>query len=427
VIIRLCVAALLLMPATVLAQGNPGPFGGLFGRAPARVGEDQTLVEVRSSVGGQYDSAILAPEDAPAADTQSGAGAGGTVGLVIQHQTEKFSALVDGGARRVQYFVDPSYGLSLYSGSASIASVLTSRLEAGVSGSYVHSPFYQIYPSFGMNGTVGNPGTMAPFAPYATQMLENESVQATAGLTARLTERTKLTASAYRRQTMFTESDADFTNNGYQARWTWEVRRDLGVYAGYGHEHAVQSGVGGQEFDNETIDIGIDYRRTFSLSRRTTFGFSTSTSVLKTGTSAREVRVNGGVILTKYFRRTWRAAAHATRATSYVPGFYEPLYSDTVGVSLGGMFSTRLEWVISADAGRGEAAFSNTSGFNTVTASSKLTFALSRYVGLYGQYSAYGYEIPENSNALGLDDRLARQAISVGLTAYIPLYKKVGQ
>src|SRR5215204_2057104 len=112
-----------------MAQGNPGPFGGLFGRAPARVGEDQTLVEVRSSVGGQYDSAILAPEGAPAADTQSGAGAGGSVGLVIQHQTDKFSALVDGGASRVQYFVDPSYGLSLYSGSASIASVLTSRLE----------------------------------------------------------------------------------------------------------------------------------------------------------------------------------------------------------------------------------------------------------------------------------------------------------
>ena len=40
---------------------------------------------------------------------------------------------------------------------------------------------------------------------------------------------------------------------------------------------------------------------------------------------------------------------------------------------------------------------------------------------------AYGYEIPQDSNVLGLSDRLSRQTVWVGVSAYIPVYKKMGQ
>jgi len=62
-----------------------------------------------------------------------------------------------------------------------------------------------------------------------------------------------------------------------------------------------------------------------------------------------------------------------------------------------------------------------------VTAASTLTFALNRYLGLQGQYMAYGYELPQGSNVLGLSDRLSRQTVWVGVSAYIPVYKKMGQ
>jgi len=411
-----------------MAQGNPGPFGGLFGRAPVRApGEARTVVEMRSTVGGQYDSAILAPEDAIATDTQAGLGAGASVGLSLQHQTDKFTALADAVVSRMQYFETPDFGLNLYSGNATIGSAITTRLHGDVSASYVRSPYFQVYPNFGPNTNDGVGGRAAPFAPYATQMLSNESVYASAGLTARLSERNRLSASVFRRQTLFTESGADFIVNGYSARWTWQLRRDLGVYAGYGFEHSNQFGELGQEYDNETIDVGVDYTRSFSLARRTTFSFSTSSSLVKTGTSSREIRVNGGVELSKHFRRTWRASAHATRATSFVPGFYEPLYSDMVGVSVGGMFSQRIEWGFYADAGRSEAAISNTTAFDSVSASTRLSIALNRYLSLYGQYAAYHYNAATTSNALGLPENLARQSVFVGVTAYIPIYKKMGQ
>ena len=137
-------------------------------------------------------------------------------------------------------------------------------------------------------------------------MLENEAVYAQAGLTARLTERNTLTASATRRQTMFSESSADQVSNGYQVLWTSQLRRDLAVHAGYGREHVIQHGELGQDYDNERIDIGVDFTRSFSMARRTMFGFSTSTTLTKTDTSPREFRLNGHAFLSKHFRRTWQ-------------------------------------------------------------------------------------------------------------------------
>ena len=50
----LCVAVLLLSPAAAFTQGNPGPFGGLFGRTPNRTGVDYKVFEIRGSGGGQW-------------------------------------------------------------------------------------------------------------------------------------------------------------------------------------------------------------------------------------------------------------------------------------------------------------------------------------------------------------------------------------
>jgi hypothetical protein len=425
--IRFWVAAALMVPAAAIAQGNPGPYGGLFGRAPAGA-DKSTTVEARAALGGQYDSAILAPQDTSSTATQSGLGSLGNAALTFERETDKFNASAGAAAGRSQYFVTPAYAVNFYGANATISSAITKVLHADAAAAYTHSPYFQLYQPFSLPSVIDASVTAAtPFTQYASEMLENETVYASAGLTARLTERNRLSASASRRQTLFSESSADLVSNGYQALWTYQLRRDLGVRAGYGREHVTQHGELGQDYDSETIDVGVDFTRSFSLARRTTFGFSTSTSLIKTGTSPREFRLNGSAFLAKHFRRTWHAAAHFSRATSFLPGFYEPLYSDSVGVSLGGMFSNRLDWGFSADAVKGESAFTETSGFNSVRAASTLTFALNRYLGLRGQYAAYGYEIPENSNVLGLSDRLSRQTIWVGVSAYIPVYKKMGK
>ena len=50
--------ALVALPCPAAAQATGGPFGGLFGRTPPRTGQDVTLLEARTAIGGLYDGAL---------------------------------------------------------------------------------------------------------------------------------------------------------------------------------------------------------------------------------------------------------------------------------------------------------------------------------------------------------------------------------
>ena len=146
---RFCIAAALMMPVAAMAQGNPGPFGGLFGRSAATVGEERTTVEARASMGGQYDTALLAPENSPDLGTQGGFGGGANAGAGFQHQSPRLTTAVSGGVSRLQAFSTPSYGANIFSAGASLDSAVTTRFRVTTNAGYVHSPFFQLYQNFG--------------------------------------------------------------------------------------------------------------------------------------------------------------------------------------------------------------------------------------------------------------------------------------
>jgi hypothetical protein len=349
--------------------------------------------------------------------------------LVFEHASDRLTVNLRGGTGHQEYFRTPAFGVNLFDAGAQLSTRVTTRLQAQAAAAYVHSPYYQTFQSFGPRTSMTVDGAMLPFSPYAAGMLENETVEASAGLTGQLTRRSSLEAFVYRRQTRFAQQpEDDLAVDGYRATWRYKLRRDLGLHAGYGREHADQQGPEGRDFDNEIIDVGVDFNREFSVARRTTLGLATSTSFIQNDSSSdREFRMNGSVSLSKHFRRTWHAMVEARRDTSFVPGFVEPLFSDTVAASVGGMFSERIDWMASVSGGKGQYAFSGSSGFETVSATSRLSIALSRHLGLYAQYVAYGYEVPKDATTLDLPDRLARQVIAVGFQAYLPVYNKTRQ
>lgn len=431
-IIRVCLAAALLVPAAAMAQGNPGPYGKLFGRAPATSGaEEHTRVEVRSSIGANYDSVLLVPEGFPPdVPLDSGISSGGSAVLGIDHRSSIFLANLSGGATRGQYFTQPSaYGNTLYFANGRVNATLSTRFEAYASAGYTHSPYYEFFSDFGRSPVDPNivpDNTVLPFSPFATVMLENETVDGTVGLTGRITKHSTISVSGYQRRTHFVnQPDDDVTMSGYNATWNWQLSRDLGVHAGYGREYVDVRDPERLDYDSAVIDVGVDYNRAFSIARRTTLRFNTSTSVVKYPGVNGEFRVNGGVNLSKYFRRTWVAAAQYNRATSFVPGFFEPLYTDTVGASLGGMLSTRVQFSTAISGARGESSFADTTGFNTYAAQTTLSVALTKHMSTYTSYVAYWYEVPPNGFTLTVPGTMARQMVSAGLSFYVPVYEKV--
>jgi len=131
--------------------------------------------------------------------------------------------------------------------------------------------------------------------------------------------------------------------------------------------------------------------------------------------------------LERLFKRTWSVGASASRNTEFAPGFVQPLYTDSAGAWVSGMFSKRVDFSASVGGGRGEYAFTGTSGFQTVSATSQVSFALNRYFEAYGQYVAYLSDVPSGTTTLRLPTHTGRQLVSVGIGAYVPIYRKVRQ
>ncbi len=104
---------------------------------------------------------------------------------------------LSGGGGRGEYFTQPSsYGTNQYFANALVSAKLTTRFEAGATAAYTHSPAYQFFSGFGLgpipqgNDNAVNPDyAELPFNAYATQMLENDNIDATASLIARITEK----------------------------------------------------------------------------------------------------------------------------------------------------------------------------------------------------------------------------------------------
>ena len=101
----------------------------------------------------------------------------------------------------------------------------------------------------------------------------------------------------------------------------------------------------------DSYDIGVNYSRPLSFSRRTTMRFGAGTAVVATsvvgtslvGTSDRRTaRVIGHAILTHRFSRAWDLNASYNRAVGFIEGFEEPAKTDTVVSALVGKLNRRV-------------------------------------------------------------------------------------
>ena len=161
------------------------------------------------------------------------------------------------------------------------------------------------------------------------------------------------------------------------------------------------------------------------MARRTALTVTTQTSMIRETGGERRYRLNGGVTLTRGFRRTW-AASPCRHAQHRVPaGFLEPVFSDGASASISGMFADRIEWSAAAGASKGEVGFDGTGDFISYSGNSRLSAGITRHLGLYAEYAYYHYDLPRGSTSFLLLPQQSRQSISVGLSAYVPIFTRV--
>lgn len=412
---------LALAPATAAAQRPGGPFGGLFGRTPPRTGQEVTRVEIRSSLAGEYDSTIPAGVAGPNG-LPTGAVASGAASVGFERRRDRLDVRGKGGATYQQFFQDLRTGAPTYDAATTMVAKLGTRFTLDGNAQAIRSPFFQIayaapmpIPFLGIAGDRNAIGTM-----------RNDTFDGAIGFETRFTDRSSLHASVSRRDIRFLEQPSrNYAGWGTRADLRHRVARNATLRLSYGREEARQNLLGDGLYVHELLDAGVDMDRGLSITRRTLLSFYTQTSVLREAGGPRRFRLNGGLTLSRDFRRTWNAAVLANRDTELHPGFVAPLFSDGLAFSVGGMPTGRTEFMASVSARRGHLGFDGTDKMNTQTATARLSGGITTKLGLYGQYTYYRYDVPGGSTVVEMLPRLARQQVSLGVTMWLPIYTHV--
>ncbi len=462
----LCAAA----PVAAQQQADAGPYGNLFKGS----GKPQTQsLDLSAGLFGGYDDNLLAqglgngstnPFDPrfqiPGVTT--GLNSSAQYGYVHAFRGRAGSQFRFGAGASVQEFTSAArtpLWMPNYSAATSFGTNLTPKIQFTASLQAIYAPYYQYVP-FLTNGagsssaavsTVVAPADGLPSANepvpevpisavnptpagvspvgsdigFATQSQFVGTETAGVSITDRLTKRASITVDAQLTESQVVDQ-ARVEGRIAHATVSYRLTKKVGVHVGYGIQdvHYVQDSAPNSELQNHFVDFGIDYGdgHSFTFARYYTVSFSTGLSALRNG-SETFFRVDGSVTLARRIGRTWSTSIGAARGTSYILGFVDPIYTDSVNAAFGGQISQRLNLGTGANYVRGQNAFSSASGtLITKSASARLTLALNQHLGLYGQASYYQYDVPSGFfTTIDFLQHQNRRSASVGFTFWMPL------
>lgn len=414
-------ALALLAPVAAAAQAPRNPFAELFGRVPERAGREYTAVQFRSTAGAQIGQTLEEGFQAPDTVIPDGLSGGADGALVAEYMRDRVQLAGQARYSYQEFRREPAFGAPAFDLGVRGDVKPTTRLALHGGGHVVRSPFFQL-----MWLTADQAGTMTPMDRSAILLMRNDSVEGSAGITSNYTKRSSIDVSGIVRKTNFElQPQHSFSTVGGRAQWKRQITRDLAFRAGYGREQLRQrTPEGDLLFNNELLDIGVDYARALSLSRRTSLSFGTETSIIRENAGARHFRLNGNVMLEKRFQRTWQTVFSVRRGTDFLPGFRAPVLTEQAHFVLAGYLARRLILNVNGNAAQGEVGFNDSRKFISYTGDAKLTFAMTRHLGVFAQYVYYHYQNPPDPETLFLMPRVARQAVSIGVQTWISILDK---
>jgi hypothetical protein len=256
------------------------------------------------------------------------------------------------------------------------------------------------------------------------------------GYTRILSPRTTFSANyAYRsRYTSFVEeNDSErgrFNRHSIGGRLTHNLSKGLSLRAGYRHVGARY--VGNERAGNHIIDAGVDFNRSLSFSRRTSVSFgtgSTATAQPDNLGGGTRFRLTGSARLNYELGRTWTAGAAYNRGAILTDAWPEPVFSDSVSLSIGGLVARRVQVSAVARAVDGRAGFArqteSQNGFNAYQAGVSVGYALTRYVNLGLVYSFYRNRFGSAIDlAPGFANEVDRHSVRANVSVWAPLFQR---
>jgi len=238
-----------------------------------------------------------------------------------------------------------------------------------------------------------------------------------------ISRRSSLSLSYNLRRTTFGRAELDQTTQMGAVTLSHRLARYLSLRTGYGLRTANYQFGYGTPLRVHALDLGLDYSRALSISRRTTLSFSSGSVATKLADGTAFL-MTGDATLTRMIGRTWNARLAVKRDVHLLEGFAQPVLSNSLSTSIGGALNRRMSVSSSIAVSSGTVGVVSATGSNywNWTAGAGWRLTLSRRSTLDAQYFYYGHRF-DNTVLLapGLATQQIRQGLRVGVTWQTPV------
>ena len=199
----------------------------------------------------------------------------------------------------------------------------------------------------------------------------------------------------------FTEdSQDDFRTEAAAVGFSYRMNSHMSLRLGYGRRWS-------DDYDDVkevfNLDVGLDYSKAVSLSRRTRLAFSTGSAIsasdrLESDADPRlRFHLIGAARLVHELGRTWTAGASYRRSLNFREGFDEPLMADAVTGTIGGLITRQLDFSVNVGYVNAVGVENQRTGYDAFTVNSQLQYALTRYLAMFARYFYYDYTFDARS------------------------------
>ena len=310
-----------------------------------------------------------------------------------------------------------------YVGSVAFTSPVWRGGRVDMSQGVGYTPYYQfdVFPTLSLETAQAPKGPSSDYAIW-----KQPAYTYTSGIQflQQFSARSSLRLEYARRSVLVSGHASDLLTQNAGIRFTHHFTRYAGFHAGIGSGVAQFGPASGviNRIRTHDIDIGLDYDRPISFSRRTTLSFSSGSSLIPQG-GRMYYHLTGNASLKHEIARTWGASLQYARELQFVEAFPQPLFSDSITAGVKGSPSRRVDIAFSGSYSAGQIGVSAAGGtLDTYTSSAHIGISVNRHFAWYSEYLYYHYRLGQlTSAATALPGQLDRQTARVGLKLWFPL------
>ena len=411
-----------------------GLFGGERPTDPNRTRQDLTLG--LSTLGGYDDNPSLPDSGGLDAFTPREPGYTGFAEATLKYRRVRQTRLFEtsGHAYTNAYRnlgLTPSFGGDVQ---AHVATPLGRHNQLEVSEDARTAPFYALGAFAPLRGDVG-PGLLPDTSPaYGFSVRRSLAISSSVSLATRWSGRNMLTETYRYGRQRFRDHIGDGHTHEGSLGYTRTVGRRSGLTTSFSHseaEYLQPPDRTARPIQQDTAEVGYQHEQTLSRARRWFFSFGAGATYVQTVSQiARDpldyTMPSGHGSLRFDVARTWSIWSDYRRGVTVLEGLTaETFATDTALIRVGGYVGPRTEVAVSGGYANGASgvATESDSTFESYTATAQLRFLLTRWWSAVISHNFYSYRLHGfDKLPAGLQDRLDRNAVRVGMTFVLPLY-----